>query len=68
MVVDNTNIMLEARSKWVQKALALGVPIRCIVLETPKDVALLLHRFRSLFPPSIEPDRAIKVCLTNAKI
>jgi bifunctional polynucleotide phosphatase/kinase len=57
VVVDNTNLMFETRQDWVQLALSLMVPIRCVVLSTPKPVAMALNMFRAIDPCSPPEDR-----------
>ncbi len=57
VLVDNTNLKAPTRLEWVRLARALGVPIRCIVLDVPKHVAMLLSKLRMCSPLSSETDR-----------
>jgi len=57
VVVDNTNLKVETRQGWIELARSLNVPIRCVVLSTPKPVAMALNMFRTIDPCSPPEDR-----------
>ena len=57
VVVDNTNVRGDIRAEWVALAHELKVSIRCIVLRTPKPVALLLAKLRLYHPHTPPVDR-----------
>jgi bifunctional polynucleotide phosphatase/kinase len=57
VVVDNSNSRREVRGKWVRLAQAEKVQIRCVVLNTPKDVCFSLAAFRLADPRTTNADR-----------
>jgi bifunctional polynucleotide phosphatase/kinase len=48
--VDNTNPSPAARRVWVQIAQEFNVPVRCVLMDVPKDVALHLNKVRETLP------------------
>ena len=57
VVVDNCNNTIEARSDWVSFAKDVNVPIRCIVINTPLNAALMMRKLRLCDPKSCREDR-----------
>jgi len=55
--VDNTNVDLATRQMWVQLADKLNIQIRCLVLQVPKDVSMLLATYRLVSPVTAPADR-----------
>ncbi|EGD74947.1 hypothetical protein PTSG_12542 [Salpingoeca rosetta] len=48
VVVDNTNPDPASRAKFIQIATKHSVPVRCVELTTPRDVASHLNYFRAI--------------------
>ncbi|EDQ85290.1 uncharacterized protein MONBRDRAFT_34318 [Monosiga brevicollis MX1] len=46
VVIDNTNGSPAARSEWIKLAQKHKVPCRCILMETPRDLAEHMNLFR----------------------
>lgn len=56
--IDNTNLDVSIRAKWLEVARARGnVRTRCLYLTTPKPVAFALAAFRLLDPSTAVEDR-----------
>jgi bifunctional polynucleotide phosphatase/kinase len=59
VVIDNTNIGSKRRSDWVRIANECGKAINCIVIETPKDIAVALAKMRVLSPLTAPEDHRV---------
>jgi len=65
VLIDNINHTKDIRKKWINLANELNVPIRCIVFDTPKSLAMTLREFRSTIFPLLrlpaEENRNLKI-------
>jgi len=57
VLVDNTNISVATRKGWIALAHERGVPVRCICLQTSKQVCMILGLHRFLNPTTSVADR-----------
>ena len=57
VIVDNTNTERGTRAKWVEFAKKNSIPVRCILLETDKELSFLLASFRLCSPNTSSCDR-----------
>ena len=60
IVVDNINHTKDTRKIWINLAKEFNIPIRCIVFNTPKSLAMILREFRSIIFPllSLSPEES----------
>jgi bifunctional polynucleotide phosphatase/kinase len=55
--IDNTNLESKTRLTWTSLAKEMNIPIRAIVVDTPKDICLVLSTLRMLSPTTAVEDR-----------
>ncbi|CAH8863403.1 unnamed protein product [Trichobilharzia szidati] len=55
VVVDNTNMDVESRSRYIRIAKIWEIPVRCFLMETSFEHAQHNERFRTLTNPSHKP-------------
>ncbi len=65
ILVDNINHTKDVRKNWINLAKEFKIPIRCIVFDTPKSLAMILREFRSIIFPLLsllpEEGRNLKI-------
>lgn len=61
VVVDNLNMNKVSRRPWISLGNELGGPVvlRAIIVDIPKDVCLLLNRYRAVDPLTRKPDQRL---------
>ena len=57
IIVDNTNLDVNSREKWIKLAKKYSIPIRCICLKLPKEICIRLNKFRKVNPDTIDEDK-----------
>lgn len=45
----------QTRREWVDLASSLGVPIRCVYVDIPKELSMHMNTFRGSNPKSLDP-------------